>query len=211
MKNILLRHAQFFILFIFGSMISFQAWASTETEIVARLKLTLDILVREAPKIKTRKEANEFIRIHIIPITDISVTSKIMLGKHWRRASESQKRRFMAAITEQLVNIYSTFLINADVSNIKYNVIRITSKKGRLVTKYIVHGKITTSPPVDVTFIIYKREGHDWKIGDVSVEGISIAMNWRSTINSLIKRPGDLDKLIADLETKAVEIKENGK
>lgn len=211
MQNILLTHIQIFVLFVFGTLVSFQTCASTETEIVARLKSTLDILTREAPKIKSKKEANEFIRVHIVPITDISITSRIMLGKHWKRATELQKKRFMAAMTEQLVNTYSAFLIDVNVSNVKYNVIRISSKKGKLATKYIVHGKVTTVPPLDVTFIIYKRDGRDWKIADVSVEGISLAMNWRSTLNSLIKKPGDLDKVIIDLEKKAMEIKGDGK
>lgn len=210
MQNILLRHIHFFIFFIFGSLVYLQAIASTETEIEAKLNSSLDILIRELPKIKSKNEAADFIRVHIIPVTDISITSRIMLGKYWRQATKLQQERFMAAMTEQLINIYSVFLVDID-SDVKFDITRITKQEGKRADKYVVYSKVTTNTAVDVIFKIYKRKGKDWKIVDVSVEGISLALNWRNTLNDLIRKPADLEAVIVKLENKALEMKENVK
>lgn len=206
MPNIYFIQIRYFILFVFGCMLSLSSQASTESEITARLNSSLDILIRELPTIKTKEVAADFIRAHILPISDMSITSRLMLGKHWRNANELQKKRFTSAMTEQLINTYAVFLIDTD-ANVKFKIQRIYKQEGKRATKYTVHATVTTTYSVDVMFKIYKRAGRDWKIVDVSIEGISLALNWRSTLNNVIKTPADLDAVITKLENKTLEAK----
>ena len=210
MQYIYFIQIRFYIVFLLGCIISLSSHATTETEIEARLNSSLDILIRELPKIKNKNQAADFIKAHIIPVTDMSLTSKLILGKHWRIATELQKKRFMTAMTAQLINTYSVFLIDAN-TDIKFEILRITKQEGKRATKYMVYSKVTTSVPVDVIFKIYKRKGRDWKIVDVSIEGISLVLNWRNTLNNLIKTSGDLENVIVNLENKTLEVNNNGK
>lgn len=206
MPSIYFIQIRYFILFVFGCMLSLSSQASTESEITARLNSSLDILIRELPTIKTKERAADFIRVHVLPISDMSIMSRLMLGKHWRNANELQKKRFTAAMTKQLINMYAVFLIDTD-ANVKFEIKRISKQEGKRATKYTVHSKVTTTAPVDVMFKIYKRPGRDWKIVDVSIEGISLVLNWRNTLNNLIKTPADLNAVITKLENKTLEAK----
>ncbi len=200
------KQIHFLIFFILVCAVSLTANASTESEITARLNSSLKILIREVPKLKSKEDAFELVRRHIIPITDISITSKLMLGKHWKVATPLQRKRFMDAMTNQLISTYSVFLLDKNASKAKFNILRITKRESKKVNKYIVYSKVTIQTPIDVIFIIYQRKGKDWKIADVSIEGISLALNWRTTLNAMIKKPGDLEKIIVQLENKFQEV-----
>jgi len=134
-----------------------------------------------------------------MPLTDIRSVGQLMLGKYWRSASESQRSRFVTAMSEMLVNTYAAFLLDKRASAAHFNVVRITKRDGSNADKYSVATTVTIDRPIEVDFQIYQRPGKDWKIIDVSVEGISMVLTWRSTLNQLIAS-SSLESVISDLE-----------
>ena len=196
------------ILLVFAYLIPSPTYASTETEIEARLNSTFQILLRELPKMENDESAKAFIRQHVLPITDTRTTARLMLGKNWRKATDSQKNRFTTAMTSRLIDTYAVILRDEQAQRAKFNIIRVTRKDSKKGSKFTVHATVTIDQKVDVAFTIIQRKGKDWKMIDVSIEGISLAVNWRSTFNDLIRRPGDLDKVITDLERGQLAAKE---
>lgn len=193
MKNILCSFL--FLVSLFTST----AWASTEAEIETRLNSSFDLLLQQLPLLQTREEAKDVIRSHVMPLTDIRSVGQLMLGKYWRSASESQRSRFVTAMSEMLVNTYAAFLLDKRASAAHFNVVRITKRDGSNADKYSVATTVTIDRPIEVDFQIYQRPGKDWKIIDVSVEGISMVLTWRSTLNQLIAS-SSLESVISDLE-----------
>lgn len=52
--------------------------------------------------------------------------------------------------------------------------------------------------PVAVNYRMV-REGTDWKVYDVLIEGISLLQNYRTSFNDEVEQTGSLDQLIAHL------------
>ena len=48
----------------------------------------------------------------ILPYFDFRAMSKLVLARHWRRATEDQRRRFTEAFRDLLVRTYATALLN---------------------------------------------------------------------------------------------------
>ena len=184
------------------------AAATTEQEIEARLTSTFQILLRELPKLETREQAEDLIRRHIVPITDTRKSAQLMLGKHWRKATESQRDRFATAMTNKLVSTYSAFLLDERAQRSQFEIIRIVEKSGKRGSKYTITTQVTVDQPVDVTFTAYQPQGKDWGLVDVKAEGISMALTWRSTFANLIRNKADIEKVIVDLEKGQLEAKE---
>jgi len=181
--------------------------AQSETEIEARLNSTFEILLRELPKMESKNDAKEFISRHLLPITDTRKTAQLMLGKHWRKASEGQRTRFTKAMTANLINTYAAVLLDENASRAKFNIIRITTSTSAKGSKYKVVATVTIDQPIDIGFTILERKGKDWKLVDATVEGISMVQNWRSTFNELLQNKS-LDDVITDVENNNVKTKE---
>ena len=64
-----------------------------------------------------------------------------------------------------------------------------------------------TQPGSKVLPIVYRLHSKtgDWKVFDVSVDGVSLVKTYRSSFSSVLKN-GGIDKLIANLATKNQEI-----
>lgn len=182
--------------------------ATSETEINARLNSTFELLLQELPKLENKQQAEELIRRHILPITDTNKSAMLMLGKHWRQASDSQRRRFTNAMTNNLISTYAAFLLDKEATKAKFDIVRITASETTRGTKYTIFTTVTIDRPVEVIFIAYQPTGKDWKLIDVSVEGISMTLNWRSTFSNMIHSSGDLEQVITDLENNQVHTKE---
>jgi phospholipid transport system substrate-binding protein len=83
----------------------------------------------------------------------------------------------------------------------------VVVKTGKKGNKYTVVAKVTVDQQIDVSFKIVEKKGMSWLIVDVTVEGISMVMNWRSTFAELLQHQS-LDSVINDLESNNITTKE---
>jgi len=196
-----LRLGLLFTLLLFVSSL----WASTESEIEARLTTSFNILLRELPTLNTKNEAEDLIRRHVLPITDTNATARLMLGKYWRQANELQRHQFVDAMTDKLIKTYATFLLDDRARKTQFVIDRISKKDSSRNTLYTVYTTVTVDQPTAVNFTIYDHNG-EWKMIDVSVEGISLVLNFRTALSSLIERDG-LDKVIDDIKNDNVKVR----
>lgn len=56
------------------------------------------------------------------------------------------------------------------------------------------------APPVSVDYNLHLDQNNQWKVYDISIEGVSLAMANRSQINSAIYGAGSIDAMIDQLE-----------
>ncbi len=208
-KNVRFNTIAAAVFLFLAFLIPSPSYASTTSEIEARLQTTFNLLLQELPMLETKQQAHDLIRRHILPITNSRKSSQLMLGKHWRRATESQQQRFTIAMTDILVNIYSTFLLDDRAQQATFNIYRVDKRERKRGNQYIVKSSVAVGSglPLAVNFIILEPKGKDWKIVDVRVEGISMTMSCRMTFNELIKNKSDIEPLIQELEAGKIEIK----
>lgn len=132
----------------------------------------------------------------VLPRFDFQRMSRLVLGKYWPRASESEKGAFVNAFQELLVRTYATALLNYSGQEIVYLPVQRKADSNEVTVNTQVQS--TGALPIPIDYRLY-RDGDDWKVFDVSIDGISLVSNYRSSFASQIRRH-KLSGLIQKLE-----------
>ncbi|MFA5627207.1 MAG: ABC transporter substrate-binding protein [Thiohalomonadaceae bacterium] len=145
------------------------------------------------------------------PHVDLNRMSGWAMGKYWRQATPEQRERFIAAFSVMIVRFYTSALLE-DPRQLDDLLERgqelITYKPSRPVegNTTIVRSEVhlENDKTVDVLFAVHNRDG-DWKVYDVTVEGVSMVTNYRSSFTQEIAQVG-IDGLIKRLEERNQEL-----
>ena len=144
----------------------------------------------------TKAERINYFRKILARDLDIPVLAKFMLGRHWKRATPEQRAAYIKVFSEFLLQTYSTRLGGAKVES--FEVLKTETAKG---TKDIfVHSRVRRSGAATMRAIWRVRpygEG-EFRVVDLVVEGISMAITLRQEFASILRRDG-VDGLIAML------------
>ncbi len=158
----------------------------------------LEVLRKEGAALKKdRAGLHKIINELILPHFDFRRMSQWVLGRHWRQASEPQRVEFTKQFEQLLVRTYSDALVDFRDQSVSFLPTRERSK-----TDVAVRVKVSQrgGPSVPITYRM-QDNGKGWKIYDVSIDGVSLVITYRSSFTQEIKRNG-LDGLIRRLETK---------
>lgn len=132
----------------------------------------------------------------VLPHFDFVRMSAWALGKHWPRASQEQKLRFVRAFRQMLVRTYAVALLEYQGQTIEYLPLREDPASGEVTvrTQVLQPGKAA----IAIHYTLWARDGR-WRVYDISVDGISLVANFRTSFAAEIKAQG-LDALITRLE-----------
>jgi phospholipid transport system substrate-binding protein len=139
----------------------------------------------------------------VLPYIDFAKASQSVLGKHWRRATDEQKTRFIKAFREYLVGTYVRTMVTyvdeiiSHADNVTYLPLRQQNISSTRVTVQSLIA-LANGNSVAVDYRLYLDKGK-WKIYDVVIENVSLAITHRSTFYSHIASNG-LNGLIEQLE-----------
>lgn len=165
-------------------------------------------------EIKTNpKVVNQLAEQYLLPHIDFIAASKWVLGKHWRRANREQKLEFVRQFRSLLLRFYSSGLaeyLNKNTiteSMFEFQPLRMNPGAKRATVHLKVHSPGGKTVPVKYEMHL-TRNG--WKVYDVSVEGISLAITYRNSFSSVIHQSG-IDGLIANLAKKNSKLQDNQK
>jgi phospholipid transport system substrate-binding protein len=136
------------------------------------------------------------------PHIDFPRIARLVIGKYWKSASPAQQQQLIEEIKALLVRSYVSAMTSyvddiialADKEAITY----LPSRYQTGDKKASVRANITLEggQAADVQYQLYYRD--EWKIYDIRIEGISLAITYRTSFGEQIKRDG-LDGLIAQL------------
>ncbi|MGE0080587.1 MAG: phospholipid-binding protein MlaC [Thiohalomonadaceae bacterium] len=136
------------------------------------------------------------------PHVDFPLISQLVLGKHWRTADAAQRVRFMTEFRTLLVRFYVGALLEdprkldelLDFSDtlIQFRPAEPEEDARKALVRAEVH--LPSGRVVLVSFNL-RRKDETWKVYDVTVEGVSLVTNYRSSFASEV-RQGGLDALI---------------
>jgi phospholipid transport system substrate-binding protein len=135
----------------------------------------------------------------LLPRFDQRYAAQLVLGRHWRTASEEQRKQFIGAFYHSLLRQYSDGLLEFDLSQLQFRPYRGDPTKDRTVVRTVVTLDDGTEAPVDYGLI--KRDS-GWQLFDVTIEGISYVRNFRAEFNSEIQATS-LDAVIKRLQREA--------
>jgi phospholipid transport system substrate-binding protein len=132
----------------------------------------------------------------VLPHFDFRGMSMRVLGKHWRDATEGQRQQFVHEFQTLLVRSYATAIAEYSGEKISYLPQRGQGDEQEVVVRTEI---VPTSGglAVPVNYALYMRDGA-WKVYDVSIDGVSLVINYRASFSGEIRQRG-LDGLIARL------------
>ena len=186
---------------LLSAALSAQAAPTPPDEVVKGTTTELQTLI--AKNVATYKKDNEaFYKVVndvVVPHFDLPAISRIVIGKHWKKASESQRTRFGEAFKSMLIRTYANALLEYhDSIKAEWKPLRMDAAATDVtVNSSLLRGE--GKPPISVSFAMQLVNG-EWKVYDISVEGLSLVQNFRGQINSEIKR-SSLDDTIKRMES----------
>lgn len=139
-------------------------------------------------------KATQFVDKTIDPYMDFTRVAILVLGKHWKTATDAQKERFRKEFKQLLVRTYATAFTEYADWSIRYLPLNLTPN----VDKVVVKTEILQpgAPPTAVDYRMVNESGA-WKVYDILIEGVSLLQNYRTTFGQEITQSGgNLDPII---------------
>jgi phospholipid transport system substrate-binding protein len=145
-----------------------------------------------------RQRARKLAEEKVLPHIDFEEATRIAVGRAWAQASPAQKKLLVHEFRAMLVRVYTSA---GDAY--QGDALRVLPVRGRpqddeatVHTQFIRAG----GQPLAIEFHV-RRTGNGWKIYDISVEGVSLVLVYRSEFDAVMKSQG-IDGLIRRLTEK---------
>lgn len=134
----------------------------------------------------------------VLPHVDFQEATRLAVGRSWRQASPEQRKKLVDEFRSMLVRTYS----NA-ISEYQGQTLKVLPSRGKqdpedatVRTQFMRAG----GKPLPIDFQTRKTpEG--WKIYDITVEGVSLVLTYRTEFDAVVKQEG-IDGLIKRLGEK---------
>jgi phospholipid transport system substrate-binding protein len=132
----------------------------------------------------------------LLPHFDTDYSARLVLGRHWTAASDTQRQRFVKAFYKSLLNNYGDALVDFTADKLK--VFPYTGDANAQFATVRTQVRKSDGSVVAVNYSL-RRTDQGWKAWDVVIEGISYVKSFRDDFNAEIDQKG-LDEVIARLE-----------
>ena len=157
--------------------------------------------LRQDPELRTGNQAkmSELIEQKVAPHFDFERMTRLAVGRSWRQATPEQQKALIEQFRALLIRSYSAAFSGYQNIVIEVKPLRVQPDEEDVQ----VHSEIKLpggAPPVNVDYSMYKASA-DWKVYDVTVEGVSLVTTYRSTFAEEIRQSG-IDGLIKSLVEK---------
>jgi phospholipid transport system substrate-binding protein len=169
------------------------AAAADPTAMVSNLgSRALEVLGKDATQAQRVERFRQLLRQDF----DVPGIARFVLGRYWNVATEEQRGEFTKLFEEFIAVAYATRLAEYTGETFKVTGSR-PEADGAIVSSQII--RPAGAAPVKVDWRLTDRTG-SYKISDVSVDGISMAVTQRSEFASVIQHNGgQVQSLIAML------------
>ena len=123
--------------------------------------------------------------------------AKFVIGRHWRKATESEKKEYLQLFEDLLVDTYADRFAKYSGEKLVVNKSEVRGKGDALVHTIMI--RVDGAKPLKVTWRVRGKNGI-YKIVDIMVEGISMVVTQKSEFASFIqKNGGSLGPLLIEL------------
>ena len=129
----------------------------------------------------------------VVPLFDFDRIARLVLAKHWKKASQQQRDAFSVEFKRLMIATYSSALFKYNGEQyVRILDAEIKKKKQSLlatVRTELVMGNGSAPVPVDYFMIRTCNDGA-WKIYNLSVAGLNMVINYRGVFQSSILEKG---------------------
>jgi phospholipid transport system substrate-binding protein len=177
------------------------AWALASVSPSMRIKQTVDevLKVLQTPDLD-KQQRRDMVRIIVRPRFDYRAMSQIILASNWKQATDQEKNRFVDLFRELLEHTYFSAMESYTGETVRMGRERITDKRA-IVQTYVN----TSNKEVPVNYNL-RLKNDDWYAFDVTVDGVSLVSNYRTSFRNLVREKG-MEGLLQELERKVESLK----
>lgn len=130
---------------------------------------------------------------------DMSTIGKFVLGQYWKQATPAQQKEYQSLFQDMIVRVYSQRFGEYKGQQLEVTKARPEGKYDVLVNSFVVP---QSGEKISVDWRV-REKGGTYKVVDIIVEGVSMALTHRSDFASVIQRGGgDINVLIDHLRSK---------
>ena len=138
---------------------------------------------------------------------DVKAISRFVLGRYWRKATEAERAEFTSLFEDLIVATYSRKFADYRGQILKVDAIREEDERMAAVASRVLR---PGGEPIQIDWRLLRRGG-SWRIVDVVVEGMSMALSQRSEYAAVIKGSGGrIEGLLVKLREKVARIRSGG-
>lgn len=145
---------------------------------------------------KDKSKVRELVDKNMLPYFDTAYAAQLVLAKHWRTATPEQRKRFVDAFYQSLLQNYGEALLEFTPDRLKILPFQ-GDPKGKIATvRTEVRRDNGSRVPVNYSL---RRTEDGWKAYDVQIEGVSYVKSFRTDFGAEISQKG-LEPVIQRLE-----------
>lgn len=113
---------------------------------------------------------------------DLTYTSRMCLGRHWRKLSPAERDEFVGLFSDLLKSTYIGRVDEYSGETVHYKREILQGSKARVKTVVVSKDK-----EIPVEYKMINRDG-SWRVYDVIIEGVSMVRNYRSQFSSILRK-----------------------
>lgn len=169
-------------------------------ELIKKTANELLTIIKQDKEIQAgnKKRIKEIIEAKVLPHFDFTRMTRLAVGRFWNQATPAQQQALVEEFKTLLVRTYSTSLTSYKDQKIDYKPLKMAAADTDVVVKTAILQPGGQPIPIDYSMI---KTPTGWKAYDISVDGVSLVVNYRSTFAQEIQQ-GGMDQLIKTLQTK---------
>jgi phospholipid transport system substrate-binding protein len=157
-----------------------------------------DLAANRAVYEKDKNKVRELVDKNMLPYFDTAYSAQLVLAKHWRTATPEQRKRFVDAFYQSLLQNYGEALLEFTPDRLK--VLPFQGSPTDKVATVRTEIRRDNGSRVPVNYSLRKGDTGGWKAYDVQIEGVSYVKSFRTDFGSEIDQKG-LEAVIQRLES----------
>lgn len=162
------------------------------SEVLAIIQKDKDIQAGNKEKIR------ELVEAKVLPHFDFTRMTRLAVGRFWRQATPAQQQELVNEFRSLLVRTYSASLTSYKDQKIEYKPLKMAPGATEVVVKTVVLQPGGQPIPIDYGM---EKTPEGWKVYDITVDGVSLVVNYRSSFAQEIQQ-GGIEQLIRTLHQK---------
>ena len=162
-------------------------------EVIAIIRTDKDIQAGSTSKVY------DLVETKVVPHFNFVRMTRLAVGAPWRQATPPQQQSLTSEFRTLLVHTYTSAFTQYRDQVIDYRPLKAQPADTEVVVRSMIKQK-GGADPIEVNYSMEKTD-QGWKVYDVTIAGISLVQNYRSSFNTEVQKSG-IDGLIASLAAK---------
>ena len=151
-------------------------------------EIITDVLTSKA----SQEEKLAIFRDSFTKALDLKAVGQFVLGVYWRKASEEDRQAFLDAFTDFTTKTWADRFNMYSGQSILFTGVRNAERN-----QFYVDSQIQDKEPVEVIWRL-RQKGDSYKIIDIIIEGVSMAMSYRNEYSAVLQQNGGNVRALAD-------------